>query len=255
MPENGNIAPLYFLSDVHLGVATGDEERLKLQRLLVLLDEIRRERGDLYIVGDLFDFWYEYRSVVPRGYHRLYQALEDVRGAGGSVVYLSGNHDFAIGDFFSVDLGLTVIHDDYRFTAHNRHFYLFHGDGLAVRDRGYHVMKRVIRSPVSQWLYRQLHPDLAFGIARRFSHGSRDLTKNRQYGAVDGMRLEAERLISSGIDVVIMGHRHLPNLEAIGEGTYLNLGDWITHYTYAVYRNEQLSLFTMRQGIQKPYLP
>jgi UDP-2,3-diacylglucosamine hydrolase len=253
MPENGNIAPLYFISDVHLGVGSEQEERFKLKSLLSLLGDIRAERAHLYIVGDLFDFWYEYRSVIPRGYHRLYQALEDIRIAGGTVVYLAGNHDFAIGDFFSDDLGLTVVHDEYRFTAHDRHFYLFHGDGLAVRDRGYHLMKRVLRSPVSQWLYRRLHPDFAFGIARRFSHGSREMTNNRHYGAVDGMRLEAERLISSGIDVVIMGHRHLPKLEAVGTGTYINLGDWITHFTFAVCHSGQIALHTMRQGFQEPY--
>ncbi len=253
MPTAGAIPPLYFVSDVHLGLGDADAEQRKLALLLSLLADIRRERGDLYIVGDLFDFWYEYRSVVPRGYHRLYQALEDLRRDGCAVTYLAGNHDFAIGDFFSRDLGVAVVRDDIAFTAQGRRFYLFHGDGLAVRDGGYRLLKRILRSPISQRLYRMLHPDLAFGIARRFSHTSRDYTSARDYGETDGMRAEAERRIAAGSDIVIMGHRHLPRHEAVGDGVYLNLGDWLSHFTYAVCRDGEISLFTMRQGIQELY--
>ncbi|MBE0645272.1 MAG: UDP-2,3-diacylglucosamine diphosphatase [Bacteroidetes bacterium] len=253
MPANGAIPPIYFVSDVHLGIGSASEEQRKLNLLLSLLADIRSERGDLYIVGDLFDFWYEYRSVVPRTYYRLYQALEDLRRDGCAVTYLAGNHDFAIGDFFSRDLDVTVVRDDLEFTAQGRRFYLFHGDGLALRDGGYRLLKRVLRSPISQGLYRMLHPDLAFAIARRFSHTSRDYTSTRDYGESDGMRVEAERRITSGSDIVIMGHRHLPKQETIGTGVYLNLGDWLSHYTYAVCRDGAIALYTMRQGIQELY--
>ena len=247
------IAPLYFVSDVHLGVGESAEEERKLSLLLRLLDDVIAERAHLYIVGDLFDFWYEYRSVVPRGYHRLYAAFEALRNTGSDVVYLAGNHDFAIGEFFSRDLGMTVVRDDFEFTAHGRRFYLFHGDGLALRDGGYRMLKRVLRSPLSQRLYRLLHPDLGFGLARRFSHGSRDYTSGRDYGEHDGMRLEAERRIAAGVDVVIMGHRHLPRREQIDGGLYINLGDWIRHYTYAVCRDGDVALYTIRQGLQEPF--
>lgn len=253
MPAASSIPPVYFISDIHLGVGGADEERRKLGLLLALLDEVANESGDLYIVGDLFDFWYEYRSVVPRGYHALYTALERLRRAGSTVAYLAGNHDFAIGDFFSVDLGVTVVRDDLTFTAQGRRFYLFHGDGLAVKDGGYRLLKRVLRSPLSQRLYRALHPDLGFGLARRFSHTSRDYTSGRDFGESDGMRAAAERRIAAGADVVIMGHRHVPRLEQIGSGVYVNLGDWIGHYTYAVCRDGDIALYTMRQGFQEPY--
>jgi UDP-2,3-diacylglucosamine hydrolase len=253
MPASADIPPLYFISDAHLGAGDAAAERRKLTLLLALLADVLREKADLYIVGDLFDFWYEYRSVVPRGYHRLYQALEDLRRAGCGVTYLAGNHDFAIGDFFSRDLDITVVRDDFEFTAQNRRFYLFHGDGLAVRDGGYRLLKRVLRSPLSQRLYRVLHPDLGYAIARRFSHGSRDYTSGRDYGETDGMRIEAERRISSGIDIVIMGHRHVPCREVIGSGVYVNLGDWLSHFTYAVCRDGEIALYTMRQGSQELY--
>jgi UDP-2,3-diacylglucosamine hydrolase len=253
MPAASSISPVYFISDIHLGVGDAVKERRKMGLLLSLLDDVAAERGDLYIVGDLFDFWYEYRSVVPRGYHALYTALERLSHAGSKVTYLAGNHDFAIGDFFSSDLGVIVVRDDLAFSAQGRRFYLFHGDGLASKDGGYRLLKRVLRSPLSQRLYRALHPDLGFGIARRFSHTSRDYTSGRDFGESDGMRVEAERRIAAGADVVIMGHRHVPRIEHIGTGVYINLGDWIGHYTYAVCRDGEIALYTMRQGFQEPY--
>ena len=253
MDELDSISPIYFVSDVHLGVSSRAEEERKLGLLLALLDDVIAERGRLYVVGDLFDFWYEYRSVVPRGYHQLYARLERIAREGGGATYLAGNHDFAIGGFFSDDLGVAVVRDDLTFTAQGRKFYLFHGDGLALRDGGYRMLKRVLRSPLSQRLYRMLHPDLAFGIARRFSHGSRDYTSGRDFGEHDGMRMEAERRIAAGADIVIMGHRHLPRLEPIGGGQYVNLGDWIRHYTYAVCRDGMVGLHTIRNGQQQPF--
>ena len=254
MPSTASITPIYFVSDLHLGVGDAPTERRKLALLLTLLGEIHDERADLYIVGDLFDFWYEYRSVVPRGYHALFTALEKLRGAGCAVTYLAGNHDFAIGDFFSRDLDVTVVRDDHVFEAQGRRFSLAHGDGLAVRDTGYRLLKRVLRAPLSQRLFRLLHPDLAFGIARRFSHTSRDYTSGRDFGEQDGMRADAARRIAAGMDVVVMGHRHVPCIEAVGNGLYVNLGDWIGHYTYAVCRSGDIALHTIRHGYQEPYV-
>jgi len=251
--DDSSIAPLYFLSDVHLGVGDEDAERRKLSRLLALLEQLRGEAAALYIVGDLFDFWYEYRSVVPRGYHRLYAQLELLVSSGVTVTYLAGNHDFAIGDFFSRDLGVRVERDHVGFTYGGRRFHVFHGDGLAVRDGGYRMLKRVLRSPLSQSLFRLLHPDLGFGIARRFSNSSRDYTATKQYGETDGMRLEAERRIREGAGIVIMGHRHVPRREELDGGVYVNLGDWIRYFTYAVFRDGDITLHTMINGTQELY--
>ena len=251
--ESSSIAPLYFLSDVHLGVGSPEAEHRKLERLLALLAQLRGEAAGLYIVGDLFDFWYEYASVVPRGYHRLYAELELLVASGVEVTYLAGNHDFAIGDFFSRDLGVRVERDHVEFTYGGKRFHVFHGDGLAVRDSGYRMLKRVLRSPISQRLYRLLHPDLGFGIARRFSHSSRDYTTTKQFGETDGMRLEAERRIREGTDFVIMGHRHIPHREELDGGVYVNLGDWIRYFTYAVFRDGDIGLHTMINGTQELY--
>ncbi len=251
--QHSSIPPVFFLSDVHLGVGDDAAEAHKLSLLLTLLAHIRESGGSLYIVGDLFDFWYEYRAVVPRGYHRLYTALEDLPAAGVPVTYLAGNHDFAIGAFFSEDLGITVLRDDISFQAGDTRFYVYHGDGLAPKDGGYRALKRVLRSPLAQWGFRLLHPDLGFGIARRFSHTSRGYTSGKDYGEKDGMRMEAIRRIEEGNNVVVMGHRHLPQREEINGGVYINLGDWIHHFTYAVFRDGDIRLHTMINGFEEQF--
>ncbi len=239
-------APLYFLSDVHLGVGSADEERIKQRRLLTLFQRIRQTRARLYIVGDLFDFWYEYRHALPRGHHRILAALEELRDAGIEIAYLAGNHDFAIGRFFSSDLGIAVVRDDLEFHHDGKSFYLYHGDGLALKDTGYKILKAVLRNRLAQWAFRWLHPDLGFALAHATSHGSRKYTQNKNYGANDGMLIEARKRIAAGADFVIMGHRHKPLKTPIGDGIYVNLGDWMRHFSFAVYENKEIRLYTIR---------
>ncbi len=242
---------LYFLSDVHLGVGTPDIERRKRDLLLHVFDIMRTDAAGLYIVGDLFDFWYEYRHAVPRGMHAVLTALEAL-ACRIPVVYLAGNHDFAIGRTFT-DMNIRVERDDVSFEHEGTRFWVFHGDGLALRDGGYRALKRVLRNPLSQWLFRWLHPDVGIGLAHRFSHGSRDHTSSKDFGEHDGMYGEAERRITSGTDIVVMGHRHRPSLTPIGNGLYVNLGDWIHHFTYAVHTRGSMQLMTMKNGYAAPF--
>lgn len=242
---------LYFLSDVHLGVGSPTVEARKQELLLQLLHDMRNDASGLYIVGDLFDFWYEYAHVVPRGMHTVLAALESLARA-VPIVYLAGNHDFAIGSTFT-DMGIRVERDDVSFDHAGARFWVHHGDGLALRDGGYRALKRVLRNPLSQWGFRWLHPDVGFGLARAFSHGSRDYTSSKDFGEHDGMLLEAGRRIASGADVVVMGHRHRPSLTPVGSGLYVNLGDWITHFTYAVHDTDGMHLMTMKNGHPAPF--
>ena len=239
---------VYFFSDVHLGIDTPEVERTKESKLLSLLDEIRDRGTHLYIVGDLFDFWFEYKYVIPRGFSRTLAALGSIVEAGVKVTYLVGNHDFAIGTFFSNDLEITVEKGDLTVEHDGKTFYLFHGDGLAQNDSGYRLLRRVIRHPLARKGFSLLHPSVGFRFARLFSHGSRDYTSRKFYGETDGMRIDAERRIRDGIDFVIMGHRHLPILERIDRGWYVNLGDWLSHDSYAVYENDGIQLLTYRNG-------
>lgn len=243
---------LYFLSDVHLGVASPQVEAAKQARLLALLDLIHSDASGLYIVGDLFDFWYEYAHVVPRGMHGILAALETL-ARNIPVVYLAGNHDFAIGSTFT-DMGIRIERDDIWFDHAGARFWVHHGDGLALRDGGYRALKRVLRNPLSQWGFRWLHPDIGFRLAHAFSHGSRDYTSSKDFGEHDGMLLEAERRIAAGADIVVMGHRHRPILTPVGSGLYVNLGDWITHFTYGVHAQGTMRIMTMKNGHPAPFL-
>ncbi|MBI5645850.1 MAG: UDP-2,3-diacylglucosamine diphosphatase [Ignavibacteriae bacterium] len=243
-PARGKI--LYFISDVHLGLSAPGVERIKRARLLEVLKEVQDHRGDLYIVGDLFDFWFEYRSVVPRGHHAVLSALENLAQSGARITYLAGNHDFAIGQVLRDDLGVDIIRDDVTFSIDGRSFYVYHGDGLADKDAGYRAIKAILRNPLAQWLFRWLHPDIGFALARMSSHSSRKYTGTKKYGETDGMHREAMRRIDAGASCVVMGHRHQATLQRMGQGLYVNLGDWITSYTYAVYHDGFMRLYSRK---------
>jgi UDP-2,3-diacylglucosamine hydrolase len=241
--------PIYFLSDVHLGVGSAEEESQKESLLLSLLNEIRLCGSALYVVGDLFDFWFEYRHVIPRGYHNILSALHSLTANNVKIIYLMGNHDFGIGDFFSNDLNVTVVAADWTFDHLGKKFYLSHGDGLAAKDTGYRILKKFLRNKLVLKAFRFLHPDLGFFIAKKFSHSSRDYTSKKNYGEMDGMRKFAQATIDSGFDFVILGHSHIPRFEAAGRGFYINLGDWMKHFSYAVYQNGEMKVLSFRSGV------
>jgi UDP-2,3-diacylglucosamine hydrolase len=246
------ISPISFISDIHLGVGNAADEHLKRKLFVQLTDRIRADRGSLCIVGDLFDFWYEYRSVIPRHSHTILTAIERLTSDGLPVVYIAGNHDFAIGDVFACDLGVQVVQNDLYATCDGKRFYIFHGDGLAPNDQGYLLLRRLLRAGWSQTLFRVLHPDIGFFLARRFSRDSRDHTSRKFFGETDGMRIEAQRRIAGGADYVVMGHRHVPIREQLDNGVYVNLGDWITHFSYAVFEHGDISLRYLRNSNSEP---
>jgi UDP-2,3-diacylglucosamine hydrolase len=244
--------PIYFLSDVHLGVSTKSVEFRKQQLLLALLREVEAKAHALYIVGDLFDFWFEYTHVIPRGYHLILAALHRLVLVGVEVTYLHGNHDFAAGNAFVKDMGIKVLPDDHTFECDGKKFYLFHGDGLAQHDAGYRILKKIIRHPLSKAAFRLLHPDFSFSLASFFSKKSRDYTGTKRYGEIDGMLEFAQNKMKAGFDFVIMGHRHIPARTVIGNGVYINLGDWMRHFSYAVFKEGKMELMTMADGDPQP---
>lgn len=243
---------VYFISDVHLGIGDAAHEHTKTARLLRLLDAMRSDARRLIIGGDLFDFWFEFKSVIPRGYHGILTAIETLVRSGTRVSYLRGNHDFAIGEFFSRDLGVEIVDADFAFSEEGTRFWVYHGDGLSQKDGGYRILKKIIRSRPARSGFRILHPDLGFWLARLFSSSSRDYTSVKYYGETDGMYLEAERRIRAGADYAVMGHRHVPLKTRIGGGWYVNLGDWLTHYSYAVWRDGEMTLHTIRNDRMEP---
>ena len=232
----------YFISDAHLGLGTQEEERAKEQRLLDFLDTILKDASQLFIVGDLFDAWFEYRTVIPKGFHRLLTKLNDLTKRNITVHYLAGNHDYWIRDYFRDELGMKTYHDAFEITIDGKKFFIHHGDGLASNDRGYKILKKVLRNPFNIWLYSWLHPDIGIALAQSSSKKSRHYTSSKQYGEEDGMITLATQKIDQGYDVVLMGHRHQPVYKQIGKGIYINLGDWITHNTYAEMEHGRIEL-------------
>jgi UDP-2,3-diacylglucosamine hydrolase len=222
----------FFISDVHLGLGKKEKEKEKEDLLLGFLETILPATDTLFIVGDLFDFWFEYDTVIPKGYHRTLSTLQKFTERGIRVHYLVGNHDFWMGDYFATELGMELHFEPFEIQIDGKRIYLHHGDGLAQNDLGYKLMKPVLRSKASVWLFRWLHPDLGVRLAKGLSQTSRDHTSKKVFDEEEGMERCAGEKIRQGVDIVIMGHQHKPNLQEIENGMYVNLGDWITFYSY-----------------------
>jgi len=235
---------VFFLSDAHLGAEPAAEEAPREARLHEFLTSLRGRASELYVVGDLFDFWFEYRTAIPRRHFATLAALADLKRSGVAIHYLNGNHDFWLGPFLSDELGLTVHGGAVELERQGRRLWIHHGDGLIGGDLGYRGLKKVVRHPASVRLYQLLHPDLGFPLAHFFSHLSRG---SRDRRVLDGDRLWreiAEPRFQQGFDTVMIGHFHHV-YERRDEGkTLVVLGDWIEHFSYAVLENGDLSLRT-----------
>lgn len=221
------MAAIYFISDVHLGLEDADAEASKETRLLQLLDQVSGDGVRLYIVGDLFDFWFEYRNAIPACGTQTLAALKGLTGAGVEVHYLAGNHDFALGPYLSDTIGCTLHFDPFATEFEGTRFYLHHGDGLAGRDLGYRILKSVIHNRLSKWMWSLVHPDIGFALARRFSGASRSYTDRKNYGKsdmLDTFLLEREK---EGFDYIVVGHSHVAEDRLLEEGSrYINMGSW-----------------------------
>ncbi len=235
------MARYYFISDVHLGYGPPTEDREREHRLVRLLDEIlaqarNGEASGVFIVGDLFDSWFEFSSVIPRRHVRTIAGLARIAEL-VPVEYLMGNHDFGHKNYFEKELSIPVHASDIERTLLGKKFYIAHGDGKAANDTGYLILRGILRNPVLQSAYRLVHPDLGIRFAEWISGRSRSYTDQRDaLHKVDGLRAFAEKIIGEKeIDFVVMGHRHSPQLITLEKGTYINLGDWIHSYTYGIF--------------------
>lgn len=231
----------YFFSDVHLGMSHSKSEKVKQKRLLAFLDHVASSGECLFIVGDLFDFWFEYRNVIPRGYTRVISALSHLRELGVEIHYIAGNHDFWMRDYLTTELQIQIHFDDFSHEIAGKRFWLHHGDGIAKNDKGYRLLKKIFRNPVNIFLYSLIHPDIGIPLARWVSNFSRHHNKFEVLDDSD-YREEAMRRFQEGYDYVIFGHLHSPCLDRYGEKTFVNLGDWIDHFTYAVFDGRELRL-------------
>ncbi len=234
---------IFFLSDVHLSLKANKSERLKREKLLDFFNHIRGEAQELVIVGDFFDFWFEWYHVVPKYWFTILVALRKLVDSGVRISYISGNHDFYTGDFLQKEVGIACKSDCHSFTLNSKRFFVAHGDGLAKIDRGYRLLKRILRHPISNFLFKTLiSPDLGMQLARWTSHSSRRLKFiDRRQWSEEYFRF-AQKKFAAGFDYVVLGHLHYPMQRDEAGKTYINCGDWINHFTYGVYDGETLVL-------------
>ena len=242
---------VYFASDLHLG--TPDElSSLAREKLFVQwLEEIRHDAAEIFIVGDIFDFWHEYQTVIPKGYVRLQGKIAELTDAGIPVNIFTGNHDLWMFGYLEKELGVKMHKAPIQREFNGKKFFIGHGDGLGPGDHGYKFIKKVFNNPVCQFFFRWLHPDIGVGIANYFSRISRygaqgDKKELEKFTGAENEWLAqyAKRVLQRGhIDYFIFGHRHLPLDIKIGEKTrYINTGDWLDYYSYAVFDGTNLEL-------------
>lgn len=241
----------YFISDFHLGIPSY-EESLKREKLIVQwFDEVKHDAKEIYLMGDLFDFWFEYKTVVPKGFVRLLGKLAEITDAGIKVHLFKGNHDLWAFDYLWKELNIILHRKPEIVMINNKKFYLAHGDGLGPDDKGYKFLKHIFENHINQWLFRWLHPDIAIKIAIGWSRQSRcaKLIKGKNKPFKD---IKTENLFKyirsilnkhNDIDYFIFAHRHIPIDEKITEkARYINPGDWLTNFSYAVFDGQELEL-------------
>jgi UDP-2,3-diacylglucosamine hydrolase len=232
----------YFISDLHLGVNCSSEEQLREKKIFKFLQEISGDITHLYIVGDLFDFWYEYKKVIPKKYFNFLHILKSISEKGVEIHYLAGNHDFYLGSFFDEFLNIKTWQDEYTFELGGKKFYLLHGDGLAKRDKSYRILKWILRNKFNNHIFRWIHPDIGITIARFVSGSSRNYSRTRNLQDELDYQNFAEKQFSNGYDYVLLGHRHIPFEYKKDKHTYINLGEWFEANSYAIFDGNELKL-------------
>jgi UDP-2,3-diacylglucosamine hydrolase len=242
---------IYFASDNHLGAPSKGVSLPREKKFVAWLDKVKQDAHVIFLLGDLFDFWFEYKRVVPKGFTRTLGKLAEISDSGIPIYYFVGNHDLWMNGYFEEELNIPVYHRPKEFTINDKTFFIGHGDGLGPGDKGYKRMKKVFTNPVSKWLFKRLiHPDFGIRIGHYMSVNNKLIS-----GEEDAKFLGEEnewlalysrkKLEEKHRDYFIFGHRHLPLEIDLGNNSrYINLGDWISHYTYGVFDGEKMTLET-----------
>lgn len=231
----------YFFSDAHLGAIPGPADTERERTIVRFLESIAPTAKSLFIVGDLFDYWFEYATVVPKGYVRLLGTLATMSDNGTRLYYLCGNHDFWMRGYLRQEVGFEIHPDALDVTLDGKRFFVHHGDGFQKNDTGYLTLKRVFRNKTNIRVFSWLHPDIATGISRFFSRKSRERSSALKKENKDLIEFAIKK-IDEGFDYVVMGHSHDPLYQQVGNGAFVNLGDWISHYSYAQFDGTRLTL-------------
>jgi len=238
---------IYFASDFHLGAGTYAASREREKRLVRWLDSIKDDASEIFLMGDVFDFWFEYKTVVPKGYIRFLGKLAELSDAGIKLWFFRGNHDMWMFEYFERELGATIISNELEIERGGKKFYLHHGDGLGPGDTLYKFLKGFFRSRLCQWLFARLHPNFGVGLANYWSSHSR-LANEKKDDAKPGQQewlvTFSNRVLQKQFyDYLVFGHRHLPiDIKLDDRSRYINLGEWVFACSYAVFDGEDISL-------------
>jgi len=247
---NSDPKKIYFASDQHFGIPDAESSKLREKKFISWLDEVKTDAKAIFLLGDLFDFWFEYKTVVPKGFIRVLGKIAELKDSGIPMYFFVGNHDLWMSDYFETELGIPVYHHPKEFVFDEKTFLIGHGDGLGPGAKGYKRMKKVFAHPLSKWFYRWLHPDIGVKLAQYLS------TKNKLISGQEDVKFLGEenewlaqyakrKLEQKHYDYFLFGHRHLPMEIQVGKDSkYINTGDWISHFTYAVFDGNELTLKT-----------
>ena len=239
---------IYFASDFHLGVPNYEKSLEREKFIVKWLDEVSLDAQEIYLIGDVFDFWFEYKHAVPKGFIRLLGKIAEIVDSGIPITLFTGNHDVWMFDYLEKELGVTIHRNPITKEYNGKKFYLGHGDGLGPGDYGYKFVKKIFTSPINQWLFARIHPNFGIGMAHFLSRKSRasNAPKDEQFKGEENEWLAVyckELLQKEYFDYFIFGHRHLPlDIQLDEKSRYINLGEWINYNTYAVFDGENLEL-------------
>ena len=237
---------IFFASDFHFGVPDYQSSREREDRVVRWLDQIKSEASEIYFLGDVFDFWFEYKTVIPKGFIRFQGKLAELVDSGIKITLFKGNHDMWMFDYFRKELGIEIISDELILERDGKKFYLHHGDGLGPGDSKYKFLKNIFPTNFCQWILARIHPNLGIGIATKWSMSSRlQNNKKEEFKDISDEWLASyskEVLQREYYDYLIFGHRHLPLDIQLGGSRYINLGEWINFNSYAVFDGKNLDL-------------
>lgn len=235
---------IYFASDQHFGAPDPKSSKVREEKFIRWLNEIKADAQVLFLMGDLFDFWHEWQYVIPKGYVRVLGKLAELKDNGIDIYFFVGNHDLWMKNYLEEEIGCTVFFSKQYFTARGKTMLLAHGDGLGPGDKGYKRMKKLFTNPIAQWAFKWLHPDIAMRVALYMSQKNKMISGEEDKAFLGEEReflivYSKKKLETEDIDYFIYGHRHLPMvLDLPKSSKYINLGDWISYFTYGVFDGE-----------------
>ncbi|WP_128330377.1 UDP-2,3-diacylglucosamine diphosphatase [Apibacter sp. HY039] len=239
---------VYFASDQHFGAPDENSSKIRENKFIRFLDTIKKDCEFLFLLGDLFDFWHEYKTVVPKGFIRVLGKLAELSDQGIIIYCFTGNHDLWMRDYLEKELHVILFREEQEFCINGKEFFIAHGDGLGPGDHGYKRMKKLFTNPVARWFFRWLHPDIGVALGNYLSRKNKLISGDEDVKFLGEDKewliiFSKDKLKEKFYNYFIYGHRHLPMDLKIGEEShYVNLGDWITYFTYVEFDGEMLEL-------------